>query len=107
MIPGSVHPCRCSANTGTRGGIGIGHQPPQHPPTLDDACIQLIVDGLPALGLADGDLAGKGRVVTGGTVALFAHDTRPRIYVIAFRTLAEHTRTCAVIIDLQSKTIDS
>ena len=61
--PGSAHQCRCSANPGSGWGIGIGHQPPQHPHTLDDARIQLVVDGLTALGLADGDLTGKGRVV--------------------------------------------
>ena len=61
--PGSVHERRCSANTGARWGIGIGHQSPQHPHTLDDARIQLVVDGLPALGLANGDLTRKERVV--------------------------------------------
>ena len=52
--PGSVHQCRCSANTGTGRGIGIGHQPTQHPNALDDARIQLVVDGLTALALPDG-----------------------------------------------------
>ena len=52
------------ANAGARWRIDVGHQSPQHPHTLDDARIQLVVDGLPALGLAHGDLAGKGRVVS-------------------------------------------
>jgi integrase len=39
------------------------HQSPEHPHTLDDARIQLVVDELTALALADGDLTGKGRVV--------------------------------------------
>jgi hypothetical protein len=61
--PGSIHQCRCSANTGAGWGIGIGHGSPQHPHTLDDARIQFVVDGLTALALANGDLTGKGRVV--------------------------------------------
>ena len=37
-------------------------QPQQHPDTLDEARIQFVLDGLTALGLADGNLACKGRV---------------------------------------------
>jgi hypothetical protein len=61
--PGAVHQCRCSAYTGTGWGVGIGHGSPQHPYTLDDAGVQLVVDGPAALGLAEVDLIGKGRVL--------------------------------------------
>jgi hypothetical protein len=61
--PGSVHPCRGGPHTGTSWGLRVCHQPPEHLDGLKHACVQLSVGGLPALGLAAGDLSGEGGVL--------------------------------------------